>query len=57
MYEIIIKKRASKKLGNLPTNDYPRIRDKIRALAENPRHQGCLKLRGRDGWWIIKLEF
>ncbi|MDJ0600015.1 MAG: type II toxin-antitoxin system RelE/ParE family toxin [Crocosphaera sp.] len=51
-YDIAIKKKASKALESLPNEDYPKVRDAIRELAENPRPNGCLKLRGREGWRI-----
>ena len=51
-YEIVIKRRASKVLANLPNKDYQKIRDAIRELADHPRPQGCLKLTGREGWRI-----
>jgi len=51
-YTITIKKRASKALENLSHDGYQKVRDGIRALAENPRPPGCLKLTGREGWRI-----
>jgi mRNA interferase RelE/StbE len=51
-YTITIKKRASKALENLSQDGYQKVRDGIRALAENPRPTGCLKLTGREGWRI-----
>lgn len=51
-YDIILKKRASKALESLPREDYPKVRDAIRELAENPRPNSCLKLTGREGWRI-----
>ena len=51
-YDLTIKKRASKVLASLPNEDYRKIRDAIRELAENPRPKGCLKLTGREGWRI-----
>ena len=51
-YTITIKKRASKALENLSQDGYQKVRDGIRALAENPRPPGCLKLTGREGWRI-----
>lgn len=51
-YTISIKKRASKALGNLPQDGYQKVRDGIRALADNPKPTGCLKLTGREGWRI-----
>lgn len=51
-YDIKIKKRASKALESITNEDYPKVRDAIRELAENPRPNSCLKLRGREGWRI-----
>ncbi|TVQ44864.1 MAG: type II toxin-antitoxin system RelE/ParE family toxin [Gloeocapsa sp. DLM2.Bin57] len=51
-YDITIKKAAAKALSVLPNEDYQKVRDAIRALAENPRPSGCLKLTGREGWRI-----
>ncbi|MFM7882606.1 MAG: type II toxin-antitoxin system RelE family toxin [Microcystis panniformis] len=51
-YTIAIKKQASKALANLPQDSYQKVRDGIRALADNPRPAGCLKLTGREGWRI-----
>lgn len=51
-YNVTIKKRASKALANLPKDDYRKVRDGIRELAENPRPAGCLKLTGREGWRV-----
>ena len=43
-------RRAQKELAHLPKDSYERVRDRIRALAEDPRPPGCLKLVGRAGW-------
>ncbi|MCH7664512.1 MAG: type II toxin-antitoxin system RelE/ParE family toxin [Acidobacteria bacterium] len=43
-------RRAQKELARLPKDSYERVRDRIRALAEDPRPPGCLKLVGREGW-------
>ncbi len=51
-YELTILRRAQKELGELPTDTYPRVRDAIGGLAQEPRPPGCLKLTGRDGWRI-----
>ncbi|HAZ31455.1 MAG TPA: type II toxin-antitoxin system mRNA interferase toxin, RelE/StbE family [Dehalococcoidia bacterium] len=51
-YALYILRRAQKGLAQLPTEAYERIRHDIRALAQNPRPPGCLKLRGREGWRI-----
>jgi mRNA interferase RelE/StbE len=51
-YDVLILRRASKQLSDLPLRDYARIKRLISGLAEMPRPQGCLKLTGRAGWRI-----
>ncbi len=51
-YGVLILRRASKQLADLPLRDYERVKRSVSALAENPRPQGCLKLTGRAGWRI-----
>ncbi|MHC4518210.1 MAG: type II toxin-antitoxin system RelE family toxin [Planctomycetota bacterium] len=52
MYAISILRRAQKELSDLPQQSYVRVRDAIRALAEEPRPPGSKKLTGRTGWRI-----
>lgn len=51
-YRVSILRRAQKELGDLPTGAFERVRDALRALAEEPRPGGCKKLQGREGWRI-----
>jgi mRNA interferase RelE/StbE len=51
-YAITILRRAQRELQRLPHEDYERVREAIRALAQNPRPPGCLALTGRAGWRI-----
>ncbi len=51
-YDITIKRPAAKALANLTDENYQKVRDAIRELAQNPRPSGCLKLTGREGWRI-----
>jgi mRNA interferase RelE/StbE len=51
-YAVLILRRAQKELAQFPAESYMRTRDAIRALAQNPRPSGCLKLTGREGWRI-----
>lgn len=51
-YAIAILRRAQRELQRLPREDYERVREAIRALAQHPRPTGCLALRGRAGWRI-----
>ena len=59
-YEILIFRRASKQLSDLPLRDYERVKRSVSTLADNPRPNGCLKLTGRSGgeleWAIIELS-
>lgn len=49
-YSVEILPRAVKQLEKLPPEVYPRIRNALVDLANEPRPSGCLKLRGREGW-------
>lgn len=51
-YAIAILRRAQRELQHVPHEDYERVREAIRALAQNPRPTGCLALTGRAGWRI-----
>lgn len=51
-YSVFIQPRARKKLADLPADVYPRMRDRLLALADDPRPPGVKKLVGRDGWRI-----
>jgi len=52
IYEIKILRGAIKQLGLLSTQDYKAVKSKILQLAENPRPDGCKKLKGRPGFRI-----
>ncbi len=49
-YEVWIKKSAEKEIRAVPQPHRRRVIDRIRALAENPRPTGSVKLTGRDAW-------
>jgi mRNA interferase RelE/StbE len=51
-YSLHILRRAQKELAQLPEDAYLKIRDSIRAMADDPRPHGCHKLTARDGWRI-----
>lgn len=46
-HAVTILRRAQKELGQLPVEAYPRVRDAIRALAQDARPPGCRKLMAR----------
>jgi mRNA interferase RelE/StbE len=56
-YAVNILRRAQRELAALPPQVYPRVRDAIRALAQEPRPPGCRKLTARDGWRIAVAEY
>lgn len=49
---MLIEKQVEKYLRNVADPDYSRLRNAIEQLAENPRPQGCKKLKGRSGYRI-----
>ena len=54
-YEIIITKTIQKQLDNLPNNIQERVYDKISQLAEEPRPDGVVKLKGYDNEYRIRI--
>jgi mRNA interferase RelE/StbE len=46
-YKIFFKKSVEKDFRSIPKNDLKKILDRIEALAEDPRPQGCEKLTGQ----------
>jgi mRNA interferase RelE/StbE len=48
-YTVLILRRAQKELAQLSPEAYGRVREAIRALAQDPRPQGCRKLTAREG--------
>jgi mRNA interferase RelE/StbE len=51
-YNVAILPRAQKELAQIPNPAFTRIAGAIRALAQNPRPPGCIKLTNRPGWRI-----
>ena len=49
-YSVWVLRRAQKEIARLPKDSYNQVRDRIRALADDPRPRGCRKLSGREGW-------
>ena len=47
-YKIIFKKSVVKDLRTIPANDTTKILNKIDALAQDPRGEGCIKLSGKQ---------
>jgi len=49
-YSVWIRRRAQKELAHLQKAPYYQVRDRILALADDPRPSGSQKLTGREGW-------
>ncbi len=47
-YEIKFKKSVTKDFRVIPKKDVKKILDRINALSENPRMEGCVKLTGSN---------
>lgn len=55
-YTVSLKPRAEKFLDTLrDARLYQRLRDAIGTLACNPRPPGCLKMKGRDALYRIRV--
>ncbi len=48
VYKVSILPRAQKFLAKMPTKDRERVRDRIRALATEPRPHGYAPVKGTD---------
>lgn len=54
-YLLIIKQRAEKDIKKLPKADILNINSSIQLLKNNPRPQGCLKLKGYADTYRIRV--
>lgn len=54
-YQVIIQASAQKQLKSLPIEIISRIEPKIDALVNEPRPDGCLKLKGKGNRWRIRV--
>ena len=54
-YEVLIVKKARKVLERLPKNLKKRIIAEIDGLANEPRPDGCVKLRGYENLFRIRV--
>jgi len=55
VYEVYLEGAAERDLRRLPAEVFHRIIPRIRALAEDPRPQGCRKLTGSENDWRIRI--
>lgn len=54
-YSIIYKRSAAEELLQLPATVAFKVRAAINKLAENPRPQGCKKLKGSNSDYRVRL--
>lgn len=52
VYQVKLKKSVIKSLEKVDEPNYSQIKKAIYKLADNPRPQGCIKLKGRNGYRI-----
>ena len=54
MYKLILKKSAVKEINSLPKRVLGNVVAVIDSLAENPRPEGCTKLKGKEKLWRVR---
>jgi mRNA interferase RelE/StbE len=54
-YQVIIQTSAQKQLKSLPVEISTRIESKIDVLVNEPRPDGCRKLKGKSNRWRIRV--
>ena len=52
MYEVIVEKSVVKQLQKIPQPYFRKIKAALTSLGNNPRPNGYLKLKGRDGYRV-----
>lgn len=51
-YEVVFKKSVAKDLRNIPGKDVARILQRIEALRDDPRGEGCVKLSAQERYRV-----
>ncbi len=54
-YTVVISKSVQKQIDDLPSDMKERITEKIQALADEPRPDGVVKLKGSDNEYRIRV--
>jgi mRNA interferase RelE/StbE len=54
-YTVRLKKSAEKELDSLPASVQARILAALEALANNPRPDGCQKLKGSENTYRVRV--
>jgi mRNA interferase RelE/StbE len=56
-YELQIKPSAVKEIEKVPRKDRPKVVQKIRSLADNPRPHGCEKLSAEEKYRVRQGDY
>ncbi len=51
-YELVFKKSVAKDLRSIPKKDVARILQRIEALRDDPRREGCVKLSAQERYRV-----
>lgn len=54
-YAVLISKSTQKQIDQLPTSVKPRVLEKLVNLPQEPRPSGCIKLKGYDNQYRIRV--
>jgi mRNA interferase RelE/StbE len=55
MYEVLLESRAQRDLKGLPAETFHRIVNNIASPGNDPRPDGCTKIRGSMSDWRIRI--
>jgi len=57
MFKVQLERKIQKKLAKIPSPYFSNIKTAILNLCNNPRPQGCKKLKGRDAFRIRVADY
>lgn len=57
MYRVRVERKLQKKLSKIPEPYYSNLKTAILDLGNDPRPQGYIKLKGRDGYRIRVADY
>ena len=55
MHEVYLERAAERDLKRLSGRDFRRVVARIKALADDPRPQGCRKITGSKSDWRVRV--
>jgi len=54
-YQVVVPKPVQKQLDRLPDRVHEQVLQRLMALKENPRPRGCVKLKGHENEYRIRI--